>query len=247
MKQHMKSQNTNQNIFIVLLVLFLGIAESKAQYFSSDYFAPVQLSKQQRSNNSFFYGSYGSYMSTDIEDLLDVGGINENELSVVWFKNTRPGTKKGFEIMFKHNKRNVDYYSYSDYRNLNFQLKYSSLKISTVGTKGVAWSLLGTKFSSQLTDSYGGGIEMTVGGHPMLTAKKHKWPFAWTLGAQTLLSEPGDGLNIYTNLSLQHFVCKQRPGWYFRLDIGGGIDNNYIWYGTSGFYVRAGASTGLVF
>lgn len=247
----------NKLVLAILFLLLCGF-NAKAQIFSSDYFTPVKLSDQQRSNNSFFYGSFGTYVSAEVEDVLDIEEPNENELTLVWFKNTRPGTKKGFEIMFKFNKRNVSYFSIYNQDYLLAQNKEYSLKISTVGTKGVAWSIQGMKIKYGMKDSLGidpnssakelfaAGIEMTIGGHPYLTHKKHKWPLSWTLGARTLVSDT-ESMNFYTNLAIQHFVCKQRPGWYIRFDVGGGYDPEYAFMGAEEIYIRAGASTGIMF
>lgn len=271
----MKIQKIYKLQILLLILLLAFINESNAQYFPDGYFDPVKISGKPRTNNSFFYASYGIYGSGEIDEVTDaLQGPFEKELAITWFKNKSSNSKKGFELMFKYNKKQYSgqtedtffgYYSFSK------PGKDYSLKISTVGRKGVSWSY--SILRSVIDNSYGlwgSGVEMTVGGHPYLNQKKHKWPLSWTLGysagfqqkpaeldseAWTEYRSYSSTLSMYklhTNFSLQHFPFKKRLGWYFRMDVGAYFQMIDIWHPqgvlySDGLFARAGLSTGLVF
>jgi len=272
--QNLKSQILFQNIIIALTLLLFTITESKAQYFNSDYFAPIKISGQSRTNNSFFYASYGIYSNVTMDNLDDLTTTNEKELALVWFKNNKPGNKGGFELMFKYNNKQIKQsevgifgFDYFDMPWKDYTLKYSS-----IGRRGVALSISGMR--SIIDQSYGlwgFGAEMTVGGHPHLTEKKDKWPLSWSLGYNAAIQQkPIDAsseewkdyieyersvfslVDLYTKVSLQHFTYKKRLGWYFRIDVGANLQLYDIWVSDGKLYndelqFRAGLATGLMF
>jgi hypothetical protein len=257
---------------IGIITALLFQFNSSAQYFPPDYFAPKTISAQPKSNNSFFYASYGIKSIAYFDDILDldIGAITEKpymkDFSLAWFTNKNGQNHGGFELMFNYEGIS-EHYAYWDWKSYQ-------LKITTVGTKGVGWSFYGTRdiFDTE-NGLWGFGAEVQFGGHPLLTEGRTKWPFSLTLGDrlsyqtaplgvesdawQTIkkdnLIDAFSYAELYAKMAFQRMSYKKGLRLYLRLDFEVTLENSYLYSTDYGYiqenfiWFKTGFSAGILF
>lgn len=243
----MKSQNTNQNIFIALLLLLFCVAESKAQYFSSDYFSPVKISNQPRTDNTYLYASYGLFTSINTKESGITQPFGKN-FAFAWYKNKTKSTKKGMELAFNYSSQEKGLVS-SELDNKSGILgrRDYGLRFGAV-TDFATFNFSGNRsIIDKQYKLWGVGYEMQFGGHPILTQNKHKWPISFSVGSNIMFQNQPNFIDdtewadfkergeidvaefeLYVKLSLEHFTYKKQVGWYFRFDIQPGMKSTNI-------------------
>lgn len=258
--------------FLLTGFIFMLSAGVQAQYFPSGYFEPVKISAQPRDNNSFWYASYGIIGKTDLEYFTENIGLEPlkdftaRNFTLVWFKNSNPNNKAGFELLFNYESWTNNLSEWNDY------WKTYEVKLSSVGPKGTAWSLYGTRDIYDVENGlWGFGAEVTFGGHPFLTKGKSKLPFSLTFGERLSYQQRPLGFDetqwtdakdyygsdyaygeLYAKMAFQYFSYKNGVRLYFKTELEATWETYYMitplgYWEDDVYRLKAGFAIGLMY